>query len=80
MTADNTGIVILIVGLYTMTYSRSRCIVIGGWISNLGAMLHVCNFPRDTDNWVGGVIILVILGVIQLIAKKRLMTGDDSIK
>lgn len=44
----------------------------------LGAMLLACNFPADKDNWIGGLIILSILGATQLFIKKRFVSQDAS--
>ena len=78
MTANHLGDAFLLIGLYVMTYSQSKCISIGGWISMLGAMLLACNFPADKDNWIGGLIILSILGATQLFIKKRFVSQDAS--
>ena len=78
MTANSLSGALLIIGLYVMTYNRSKCISIGGWISMIGVILHACNFPADKDNWIGGIIMLSILGVAQFFIKKRLIFRDGS--
>ena len=78
MTATSLSGALLLIGLYVMTYNRSKCISIGGWISLIGVMLHACNFPTDKDNWIGGIIILSILGVAQFFIKKRLISRNST--
>ncbi len=78
MTDNHLGEAFLIIGLYVMTYSQSKCISVGGWISMLGAMLLACNFPADKDNWIGGIIILSILGAAQMFIKRRLVSQNPS--
>ncbi len=42
----------------------------------VGLVLMACNYPNDSDNWFGGLVVLAILFGVQVFIEKRFM--DES--